>query len=256
MSVKRVQLLASVSLFAVSAVAPAMAADMATKTYSKAPPIVIAAVTDWSGLYLGVNGGGGSSHNCFSVAGFLPDAGCHDATGGTIGGQIGYRWQLGSWVLGVEAQGNWADFSGSHDPLAGLWNAGRWTVASKTDSFGLFTGQIGHSLGSVLLYVKGGAAVVNNSIDVSRAKKTLAYPDGIALSLDDTRWGGTIGAGVEYALSPNWSIGVEYDHIFLGGKDYTVAAPWMDVVGHMSQDIDMGLVRLNYKFGGPVVARY
>src|SRR5207344_2310596 len=95
--------------------APAVAADLAARPYTKAPAM-IAAVYDWSGFYIGANGGWGSSHNSWnSNAPFLVGAeGSHDATGGTVGGQVGYRWQAGTFVFGLEAQGNWADFSGSN----------------------------------------------------------------------------------------------------------------------------------------------
>jgi len=252
MSVKRIQLLAAVSLFAVSAVAPAMAADMATKTYHKAPVLVAAPIYDWSGLYVGVNAGGGWSHNCFTVTEIQRDLGCHDATGGTIGGQVGYRWQLGAWVLGVEGQGNWASFGGRHDPFG----TGEFAIGSKADSFGLFTGQVGHTWGNSLLYLKGGAAVVHNSFDFWNGPNRA--PAGAPLAtFGDTRWGGTIGAGFEYGLSANWTLGVEYDHIFLSRRDLDVN--WTDGnrgTAHVSQDIDMGLVRLNYKFGGPMVVKY
>src|SRR5262249_44489516 len=75
--------------------APASAADLAARPYTKAPAM-IAAVYDWSGFYVGANGGWGSSRKCWDqVAGgvFVAAEGCHDATGGVAGGQIGYRWQ-------------------------------------------------------------------------------------------------------------------------------------------------------------------
>src|SRR5438477_11514975 len=97
--------------------APASAADLAARPYAKAPAM-IAAVYDWSGFYIGVNGGWGSSRKCWDfvtpVTGTLVTDGCHDASGGTIGGQIGYRWQSANWVFGFEGQGNWADFSGNN----------------------------------------------------------------------------------------------------------------------------------------------
>src|SRR5712672_732970 len=97
---------------------PASAADLAVRPYSKAPVPMIAAIYDWSGFYIGANGGWGSSHKCWDFvtpAGALIAAeGCHDATGGVAGGQIGYRWQSGTWVFGFEAQGDWADLKGSN----------------------------------------------------------------------------------------------------------------------------------------------
>jgi len=175
-------LLAAVSLVALSAAAPAVAADLAARPYTKAPPAMVAAIYDWSGFYIGINGGGGSSQGNWDVAGFGRDS-SHDATGGTVGGQIGYRWQSGQFVFGLEGQGNWADFSGSS---VGAFTGN--TNSTKIDSFGLITGQIGYAWNNVLLYVKGGAAVVGTKYDVSLAGVSLA-------SANNTRWGGTIGAG-------------------------------------------------------------
>ena len=107
-------LLVTASLIALGAAAPAVAADLAARPYTKAPPM-IAAVYDWSGFYIGANGGWGTSRNCWdrcSVGVACRAEGCHNANGGTVGGQVGYRWQAGNWVFGLEAQGNWADFNG------------------------------------------------------------------------------------------------------------------------------------------------
>src|SRR6266446_9167883 len=114
-------LLATVGLVALGMTAPASAADLAARPYTKAPPM-IAAIYDWSGFYIGANGGWGSSRNCWDVlppfAVVATAEGCHDATGGVAGGQVGYRWQSGGWVFGLEAQGNWADLRGSNTSLA------------------------------------------------------------------------------------------------------------------------------------------
>ncbi|MBW7968802.1 outer membrane beta-barrel protein [Bradyrhizobium sp. BR 10289] len=239
---KKNLLLAAVSLVALSAAAPALAADLAARPYTKAPAMV-ATIYDWSGFYIGLNGGGGSSHATWDLVGFGRD-GSHDATGGTVGGQIGYRWQSGQFVFGVEGQGNWADFSGSHvGAISGFTNN------TKIDAFGLLTGQVGYAWNNVLLYVKGGAAVVSTKYDASFA--------GVGLgSSDDTRWGGTVGAGLEYGFAPNWSVGAEYNHIFLDGKDQTLTGAFGTLAIHTKQDVDMGLVRLNYKFGGPILGKY
>src|SRR3954454_993116 len=97
----------------------AMAADLAARPY-KAPPPMMAPIYDWTGFYIGANGGWGSSHKCWDLTndGFGPipavAEGCHNATGGVAGGQIGYRWQTGTWVWGLEGQGNWANLRGSN----------------------------------------------------------------------------------------------------------------------------------------------
>jgi outer membrane immunogenic protein len=239
---KKNLLLAAVSLVALSATAPALAADLAARPYTKAPPAAIATIYDWSGFYIGINGGGGSSHATWDFVG-VGREGSHDATGGTVGGQVGYRWQSGQWVFGVEGQGNWADFSG--DNASALFATRNRT---KIDAFGLITGQVGYAWNNVLIYVKGGAAVVSDKYQIFDAAGPLLA------STSDTRWGGTVGAGLEYGFAPNWSVGVEYNHIFLSDKDVTFAG--FAGTERIKQDVDMGLVRLNYKFGGPLVARY
>src|ERR1700733_1553667 len=109
----------AVATLAVGAAAPAVAADLparAPATYTKAPAIVQAAY-DWSGFYIGINGGGATGKVDWTNDGGLGDEGSHNPSGGTVGGQIGYRWQLNSWVFGLEAQGNWADLKGSNATL-------------------------------------------------------------------------------------------------------------------------------------------
>src|SRR3978361_2354077 len=145
-------LLVTASLVALGAAAPAVAADLAARPYTKAPAM-IAAVYDWSGFYIGANGGWGSSRsNWDSLAPFaVGPQGSHDADGGTVGGQIGYRWQAGTFVFGLEAQGNWADFKGSNNSTLFIPTA---LNSSKIDAFGLFTGQVGYAFNNALLYVK------------------------------------------------------------------------------------------------------
>jgi len=238
-------MLVTASLVALGAVAPAVAADLAARPYTKAPPMVQAAY-DWSGFYIGINGGGGTSRNSWDLVGGLPQ-GNHDATGGTIGGQVGYRWQTGPIVFGVEGQGNWADFSGDNVSQVIPGNRNR----TKIDAFGLFTGQVGYAWNNALLYVKGGAAATDNRYSI------LTTAGGALLaSTDETRWGGTVGVGFEYGFAPNWSFGVEYDHLFMGSSTNNFATLPVLQSNNIKQDVDLFTARVNYKFGGPVVARY
>ncbi len=240
---------------------PASAADLPARTYmpTKAPPIASPAY-DWSGFYAGIDGGGGWNRNCWSNTSFFgtpvtPSAaeGCGTGSGGTVGGQIGYRWQAASWVFGVEAQGNWANFSGSNQSLVfpGITNQ------SKVDAYGLFTGQVGYAWNNVLLYVKGGAAVTDNQYS------SLSNATGIELSsANDTRWGGAVGVGFAYGFAPNWSVGLEYDHLFMGTNNsaFTGVAPGnLGVTTRnedISQDIDLVTARIDYHFGGAGTGRY
>ena len=73
-------------------------------------------IYNWTGFYIGGNGGWGQSRNCWDfldAAGVAFAAGCRERSGGLVGGQIGYRWQASQWVFGLEAQGDWADLSNS-----------------------------------------------------------------------------------------------------------------------------------------------
>lgn len=250
-------LLGAVGLVALGMAAPAVAADLAARPYTKAPAMV-AAVYDWSGLYVGINGGWGSSHKCWTdlTPVFGGPDGCHDATGGVAGGQAGYRWQSGAFVFGVEAQGDWANLRGSNVGQA-LLN-GNFTNRSRIDAFGLFTGQVGYAFNTALLYVKGGAAVTADHFDViSNAPGNILA----GITPNQNRWGGTVGTGIEFSFAPNWSAAVEYDHLFMGGRDTTFTA---NIIGglftneNIRQDADLVTARVNYRFGwgAPVKAKY
>ena len=261
-------LLTTVALAAIGTATSASAADLAARPYTKAP-LMIAAVYDWSGFYIGGNGGYGTARRCWdfipSTAAGVPTGapnvseGCHDADGGTAGGQIGYRWQSASWVYGLEAQGNWADFKGSNVststviPVPGAAGLAV-TNRSKIDAFGLFTGQIGYAWNNTLLYAKGGAAVVSDKYS------SVLTGTGVVVgtSDSDTRWGGVVGVGLEYGFTPNWSFAVEYDHIFLENRNarFTNPAGGFFANERISGDVDIVTARVNYRWGGPAVARY
>jgi outer membrane immunogenic protein len=265
---------ATVAISAILGIGSASAADLPARTYSKAPPMVPSPIYDWSGFHIGLNGGGGSAHECWNLLGSSglgtlnpsqPD-GCHSATGGTVGGQVGYRWQASNWVFGLEAQGNWANFSGSHINTAPITPAGTLNDVTKIDAFGLFTGQVGYAFNNVLLYAKGGAAVVSDKYSTTLTAFGVGQlPPGFVVgqtftAATSTRWGGTVGAGIEFGFAPNWSVALEYDHLFMGTDNVTQSTvppiPAGSVRYSVSQDADIGMVRVNYRFGGPVVARY
>jgi outer membrane immunogenic protein len=246
-------LLSTVGLVALGmASAPASAADLAARpVYTKAPPPVVSPYYDWSGFYIGVNGGWGQNRDDRGNATTGVSFGSHDADGGTVGGQIGYRWQTGGWVFGLEAQGNWADFNGSgiNQVAPGLTNN------SKMDAFGLFTGQIGYAWNNVLLYAKGGAAVTDNNYAViSNATAATLSSTG-----DNTNWGAVVGAGLEVGFAPNWSVGVEYDHIFMDQQNQTFTTPagvQLTDSFRTGGDTDMVTARINYRFGATGLPKY
>ena len=251
-------LLAAAGLTAV-AIAPALAADLPARTpaYAKAPAIV-EPIYNWSGFYIGINGGGGSSRDCWSINNAVGVAvpstaeGCHNATGALVGGQAGYRWQMTNWVFGLEAQGDWADLKGSNvsqltAPFAVFNNN------SKINAIGLFTGQVGYGWNNVLWYGKGGAAVTHDKYNGDILGTTFD-------TASETRWGGVIGTGIEIGFAPSWSVAFEYNHLFMGSHNVSFNATALGGIStrtdSIKQDVDMGTVRVNYTFGGPVVAKY
>src|SRR6516162_4632990 len=235
-------LLGLVGVVALGAAAPAGAADL--PVYTKTPAM-IAAIYDWSGFYVGVNGGGASAHKCWNTTEI--SEGCHNATGGLVGGQIGFRWQSANFVFGVEGQGDWADLKGSNTSqfIAGATNQ------SRVNGIGLVTGQVGYAWNNVLWYVKGGAAVTGDSY------RGITTVTGLLVdSASESRWGGAIGTGLEFGFAPNWSVGVEYNHLFMGSR--TVSFPLVTTgtlsrIDNIKQDVDMGTLRVNYRWGGPVI---
>jgi outer membrane immunogenic protein len=228
---------------------PAVAADLPARTYNAPPPVIY----DWTGFYIGGNGGWGSARNCLvcvPVSGATIADGCLSKSGGLIGGQMGYRWHMGSVVLGFEAQGDWANFNSSHVSILNPV----YTTGTKVNGLGLFTGQFGYAGIATLLYMKVGAAVTSNSTFINT---TLG---GVSLvSASSTHWGAALGVGFDYAFSPNWTAGIEYDHLFMGDSNNSFSAVNPIVTGafiRITQDVDLVTLRVNYKFGGPVVARY
>jgi outer membrane immunogenic protein len=232
-------LLGTIGLVALGMGAPAVAADLPARPYT--PPPMVAAIYDWSGFYIGGNGGWGQSRNCVDF-GIFPD-GCRESSGGLAGGQLGYRWQAGTWVFGLEGQGDWADLSNTRVSVF----RPAFSTRTKTDGIGLFTGQIGWAWNTALFYVKGGFAVTSNRFSI------LDTPTGAEFaSASSTRWGGTVGVGWEWGFAPNWSAGIEYDHLFMGdaNNSFSVANPIVaGALNRITQDVDMVTVRVNYRFG-------
>jgi outer membrane immunogenic protein len=225
-------LLASACLFALAA--PASAADLAARPYTKAP-VAVASVYNWTGFYLGIVGGGA----------WEDASGSPKMKGGFVGGTAGYNWQTGNVVFGLETDATWADVSASATgatlvPGFGLVTT---TATSKTDAMGTVRGRIGYAVNNVLFYGTGGYAWIDNKI-------TVAIP-GASISDSKFHSGWTVGAGVEAFFAPQWSVKGEYLYRSLGGETYfSGALPTGTLNFHTVQ------VGVNYHFNGPIVAKY
>jgi outer membrane immunogenic protein len=262
--------------------APALAADLPAKVYTKAPPPVV--MYNWTGFYVGGNVGGAWEDGSSSVtpAGvFLTTAagqafplslGSRSAFTG--GGQLGYNWQTGATVFGFEADFNYLGF-GSRSATAAVPGATFFGSGAppnvetynvgRENFFGTVRGRIGYAWDRVLLYVTGGLAYGNsftNSVTYTNAVPGAVYATFQGTS--NNQVGGTVGVGLEYALGNGWSVKGEYLYIDLNSHNRTLVpgavtgapatgAAFADTGGDRFSIARLGV---NYKFGGPVVAKY
>jgi outer membrane immunogenic protein len=221
--------------------APAFAADMQARTYTKAPAYTAPeAVYNWTGFYIGGHLGGAFADNnslLGSNARFL---------GGVQGG---FDYQFApNWVLGAEAQYSWLGNNNN-----GVLFPGGTLITTNNNQLGSVTGRIGYTWGPTLLYAKGGYAWRdNNNIGVSLAGAPVAFA-----ATGNHKDGYTVGAGLEYMFAPNWSAKAEYQYYNFGNTTFTAGTP--EIVGARFRD-DEHTVKLgvNYRFGwgGPVAAKY
>jgi len=218
---KRVVLAAAA--LAVLTMGSANAADMARRPamVTKAP-VYTAPMYNWTGFYAGINGGGGWGHS--TVTGPLSSGGDFKTSGGLVGGTLGYNYQVGQVVLGLEGDIDWANLKGSATCGVGV------SCEVKNNWLGTARGRVGYAFGQFLPYVTGGLAVG----DV----KTTATGLGSASS---TKAGWTIGGGVEAAIAGPWTAKVEYLYVDLQSANAPAGS---------STDFHTNLVRggINYRF--------
>lgn len=219
---------------------PVFAADLPQA--APAPMPVAAPVSYWSGFYIGAMGGYGWSDTVrATVGGLTVSTSNNDLKGGFAGGTVGYNWQNGPAVFGIEADAAWSDLKYSESGL-GI------TLTDKLQSFGSVTGRLGYAAGPALFYVKGGYGWANNQISAS------VFPFGATFSQSRLHSGWTIGGGLEYMFAPNWSVKGEYMY-----ADYSNATYLSNSIpGGIGLGVTTNTVKggVNYHFGGPVVARY
>ena len=208
---------------ALSVATAASAADMQARPYSKAPPAAVVAAYNWSGFYIGAMGGYGW------------DSG--NSSGGFGGGTIGYNWQFpgSQFVFGIEVD---AAGAGIKDSLTADIGGGILaTEELKINSFGSVTGRAGFAMDAALIYAKGGFAWANRKDSIS------AF--GMTISDSQSHTGYTLGGGLEYLFTPNWSAKGEYMFTSLGSKTYNLGGDLFD-----SGTIDFHTIKVgvNYHF--------
>jgi len=191
-------LLSSAGMLAMAGlIGAATAADLSRvppRQATKAPPM--APYYNWSGLYAGINGGYGFGTSKWSALGSS-----FDARGGLFGGQLGYNWQFGQFIYGLEGDIDWTDIRGT----AGLASCGGLGCRTKNDFLSTVRGRVGFAADRWMPYLTGGLAIGNIRATVP----------GFA-GVDHTNAGWTLGGGLEVALVGNWTAKAEYLYVDLG----------------------------------------
>lgn len=260
------------AILAISA-ASASAADMAPRTYTKAPLIPVAPIFSWTGFYVGLNAGYADPRANFSV---LPGGswmGDPDLTGivnagtrslglrgFTGGGQIGYNYQVDKIVFGIEADANYLGLKNSYaTPIfPGLTTGSTYWANGSVglDAFYTLRGRLGLAADHWLFFVTGGLAVTSEkfsqSINFINATRIIALPlTGVAgganagsASTTSASW--TVGGGVEYALDKQWSVKGEYLYVNLNSLSFnSVYGPNGFTGGTYSMQHNLSLSGLN-----------
>jgi outer membrane immunogenic protein len=239
-----------VGLAAVTLVANyASAADLPRK--APPPPVIVAPVSTWTGCYIGGNVGWARVSTEVTFNGFAEFD--RSADGFAAGGQVGCDYQFASnWVIGVQFMADWTDIEASRTSV--LFPAN--TLHAKLRGFGTLTGRLGYAVTpSFLFYGKFGWGAYSTNFSVENAA-------GVELASANRRQNGfDVGVGGEWMIAPNWSLWIEWDHIF--AQDKTFFFPNLGPVGttaEVRRDLDKVLVGFNWRFGGvgaaPVAARY
>jgi opacity protein-like surface antigen len=223
----------------------------------------------WTGAYIGgfAGAGLGDFHQGFinglaepRIAGFIG------------GGQLGYNYQAGALVYGLEGDGGWTNANGSTAcaPLTG--NTGvaevplfNMTCNARTDWVATLAGRLGYAWDRTLWYVKAGGAWGDETVSITCNLGALngtptiptgqkcANPAGAVtnvINASDTRLGWTVGGGVEFGLSPNWSTKAEFAYVDLGNRNITGSDGTVVNAGLRIAEVKIGL---NYRFD-PTIA--
>jgi len=241
-------LLAGVAFAALTGAASA--ADLPVRTAPPAPVIAAVPLFTWTGFYVGVNAGYGWNTNNNNNGFFDPATGTFFASSGSNdggfvgGGQIGYNYQIGAFVVGAEADIQYADIGGGGNNVFGGGNNGNW--------FGTLRARAGVAFDRALIYATGGFAYG----DIGGTRGSCFAGDVFVgcSGGSDTNTGWTLGGGVQYAIPVNWfgssatTFGVEGLYVKLDSNNNNI---FNDVAFTNRSNGEFCVVRakLNFKFG-------
>jgi outer membrane immunogenic protein len=228
------------------------------------PPAALPApVFLWTGFYVGANVGGAWARNNWSDSLFVTN---FNNNGGVFigGGQLGFNYQIGQFVVGAE----W-DFDGAANSGRGAavsTPAGSFVVTSNNHSISTVAARFGYAtFDHLLFYGKlGGGWVGNNNVTVTDLSTGVSLSCGNFTSCGNNNGGWLVGAGIEWMFVPNWSVKVEYDYIGLGNRTFSIPAtspiPILagDTFTSNNRNVQEFKFGVNYLFnwGPPIAGRY
>ncbi len=247
---------ASVVAFCASVVGPVRAAELPLKAPPPPPP-------SWTGFFFGANiNPGMGTTKFYDIYGPTPDYALDaDAkTRGWLGGfQLGYNYQIGQFVVGAEGSFDWggikSDFS--------CFSFGNQTCSSTDEWIASLTGRFGPVIGPALLYVDGGPAWARNAVSniagtqacVPAGGATVCSVPGDLFQGNAILPGWTVGGGVQYRFSPNWSVFLEYDYFNFGEHPITLVDGGTGVFPEdVKQQLQLIRLGFDYALGGPPVS--
>jgi outer membrane immunogenic protein len=233
-----IRLLGSAALAALFAFGSAHAADLPARTAAPVykAPAMVQSVYNWTGFYIGINGGGAFGKTNGDI---LPTffGGNHNISGGLVGGTVGFNYQVTNLVFGVEADWDWADINGSQSFTRG---GVPLTESFKLEDLGTARGRVGYAWDSALLYATGGFAWTSRATDSCPA---------CALTSDSHSLDGwTAGGGLEYGFTPNLSAKIEYLYAHLQPTNFFTNQGCTVNCG-LGANVNVVRAGLNWRFG-------
>lgn len=221
-------------LMTFAAAAPAQAADIRLPVKA---PAYVHTYYNWTGFYLGAHAGYGWAdfEGSDTLTGLVTDT--VSARGFIYGGQLGYNYQIGSWVFGVEGEITFGDVKYQEDFLLGLASA-----RIELERIYTVAGRIGYAFDRTLIYAKAGGAWTQEKYNFMVLGATATG------SVDRTGW--LVGVGVEYAFAGNWSAKLEYNYMDMGSKLVTLTTTGGLVATPANVDLIVQTLKagINYRF--------
>lgn len=245
----------------------AIAADLPRRVTPT--PLPVAQPISFAGFYVGVNGGIGWQTKDETIAGaddltaavvssgFIPSSVATRGNGALVGGTIGYNYGLGSsFIVGAEGDIDWSNIKGSGQQSLALGPFGLSTTAeTKTKWMGTLRARLGWLPSpNTMFFVTGGGAVagVDNATTITLTTPFAPLNAQAASSVSDTKWGWTVGAGIEHKFAQSWSVKAEYRYVDLGGIDTafgaTVLRTPVGFTSHQDLNYHIALFGVNYNF--------